>query len=340
MKITAQNELNLVKNILKKLGVNDEDCQLVAEATLDADLKGFTSHGLGRFNQYIKSINAKTISLDENITIEKETPAIALINGNSGFGQAVAYKAMNLAIKKAKETGIGCVGTHNANHFGVTGFYSDLAIKAGMIGIVIANTDPAIAPIGSSTPILGTNPVAIGIPSKSYISLDMATSASARGKLLEAKRKGMELPPNVALDKDGNMTTNPEEALKGSILPFGGIKGYGLALMIEIMTGPLVSAAYGLKVKGTSNPEEDCTKGDMFIAIDPTKFTDKETFETQVEEFVDEIRNSGDTFIPGDLEVKKIAAAEENGIEIDTKLYEQLKEICNNLDIDLDSYLE
>ena len=222
MKIMKDNEIALVKEILKKLGASEEDSELVAEATIDADLKGFTSHGLGRFPQYLISIESGTINLKDNITIEKETPAIALINGNSGFGQAVAYKAMKLAVKKAKEVGIGCVGVHNSNHFGVTGFYSDIAVKEGVIGTVLANTDPAIAPFGASEALIGTNPIAIGIPSDSYIAVDMATSVTARGKILESKRKGLELPEGWALDKDGNPTTDPEAALEGSILAFGG----------------------------------------------------------------------------------------------------------------------
>ncbi|MCC7554277.1 MAG: Ldh family oxidoreductase [Methanobacteriaceae archaeon] len=340
MKISSENEFMLVKEILKSLGVGEEDCEIVAKATLDADLKGFTSHGLGRFKQYIDSIKAGNIALDEDITIEKETPAIALINGNNGFGQAIAHKAMKIAIKKAKDVGIACVGTHNGNHFGVTGYYSDLAIRENVIGLVIANTEPAVAPLGSCKPILGTNPVAIGIPSdKTYIALDMATSASARGKLLECKRKGEELPPNVALDKDGNPTTDPDEALKGSILPFGMHKGYGIAFMIELLSGPLVNACYGTKVTGTADHTVDCTKGDLFVAIDPSKFVDFDTFTDEVEEFVSEIRDCGNSFVPGDLEVKKIAEAEKNGINIDSKLYNQLKEICSNLDIDFDKYL-
>lgn len=340
MKITKDNEISLVKEILTKLGVSENDSQLVAEATIDADLKGFTSHGLGRFPQYITGIDAGTINLDDDITIEKETPAIALINGNSGFGQAVSYKAMKLAIKKAKEIGIGCVGVHNSNHFGVTGFYSDLAIRDGVIGIVIANTDPAIAPLGASKALLGTNPLAIGIPSDTYIAVDMATSATARGKILESKRKGLELPEGWALDENGNPTTDPEEALKGSILPFGAHKGYALAFMIELLTGPLVGAAWGYDVTGTADPTKDCTKGDLYIAIDPSKFVDQDTFTEQTEAFCKDVRETGDTFVPGDLEVKRIAENEANGMEIDEKLYDQLKEICSNLDIDLDSYLE
>ncbi len=340
MKITKDKEIALVKEILKKLGASEEDCELVAEATIDADLKGFTSHGLGRFPQYLISIDAGTINLKDNITIEKETPAIALINGNSGFGQAVSYKAMQIAIKKAKEVGIGCVGVHNSNHFGVTGFYSDLALRENLIGIVIANTDPAIAPLGASEPLLGTNPVAIGIPSESYITVDMATSATARGKIIESKRKGLELPDGWALDKDGNPTNDAEAALEGSILPFGGFKGYALAIMIEILTGPLVQAGYGKGVTGTASPTKDCTKGDLYLVIDPSKFGDFGDFVANTEDFISEIRATGETVaIPGDLEVKRIADAEKNGIEIDEKLYKQLKEICDDLDIDLDSYL-
>ena len=341
MRIMKDNEMALVKEILKKLGASEEDCELVAEATVDADLKGFTSHGLGRFPQYLISIDAGTINLDDNITIEKETPAMALVNGNSGFGQAVSYKAMQIAIKKAKEVGIACVGVHNTNHFGVTGFYSDLALRENCIGLVIANTDPAIAPLGASEPLIGTNPIALGIPSDSYITVDMATSATARGKIIESKRKGLDLPDGWALDKDGNPTNDPEAALEGSILPFGGFKGYALAVLIEILTGPLVGAGYGKGVTGTASPTKDCTKGDLYVVIDPTKFGDYDEFVANTEDFISQIRATGENVaIPGDLEVKRIAEAEANGVEIDDKLYEQLKDICNDLEIDLDSYLE
>lgn len=340
MNISVTKERELVKEILTKLGVKENQADVVTEATIDSDLKGFTSHGLGRFPQYIRGIKAGHIQIDGEYEIVKETDSIALIDGKSLFGQYIAYEAMMLAIKKAKETGIAAVGTFNANHFGVTGYYSDLAIRNDVIGIVTCNTEPGVAPLGGKKAILGTNPVAIGIPSETYIAVDMATSVSARGKLLEAKRKGEEIPPNTAIDKDGNPTTDPEAALEGTILPFGGVKGYALSLMIEIMCGPLVNAAFGTKVTGTAGDyKENCNKGDLFIAIDPSKFVSIDAFKEQVEEFVTEIRESGNTFIPGDLEVKRIAENEEKGLDIDPKLYETLKSICDDLDIDLSSYI-
>ncbi len=342
MNITAEQERALIMEILARMNVKKEHAEIVADVTLDANLKGFSSHGLGRFPQYVKGLNAGTIIKDADIEIEKETPSMALINGNHIFGHVVTYKAMEIAIKKAKETGIAIVGIHDSNHFGVAGYYSDMAVMEDMIGIVIANTEPAVAPIGGKEPILGTNPIAIGIPSnKNYVSVDMATSASARGKLLEAMRKGQKIPENVALDDEGNPTIDPECALRGSILPFGAHKGYALAFMFEILAGPLVRAASGKAVKGTANPEEMCTKGDLIFAIDPSKFVDLEELKEDVDELIAEIKDSGENiFIPGDMEVRNIKKAKEEGLLVDENLYSQLKEISEELGFDLDEIIK
>jgi L-2-hydroxycarboxylate dehydrogenase (NAD+) len=167
----------------------------------------------------------------------------------------------------------------------------------------------------------------------------MATSASARGKLLEANRKGEKIPENVALDADGNPTIDPEEALKGSILPFGAHKGYALSFMIEILAGPLVRAAFGRQVTGTANPNVMCTKGDLVMAIDPSKFSDLETFKEEVDEFIEEIRGSGNVFIPGDMEVRNIKDRKENGLTIDDTLLTQIKDIAKEISFDIDSIL-
>lgn len=340
MNITAEQERSIITGILKCMKVSDEDASIVADVTVDADLKGFSSHGIGRFPQYIKGLKAGTIDPEAELSIESETDSMALINGNHKFGHVVTYSAMEIAINKAKQNGIGMVGVHDSNHFGVAGYYSDMAIMNDMIGMVIANTEPAVAPIGGKVPIIGTNPVAIGIPSnKNYVSVDMATSASARGKLLEAKRKGEKIPENVALDADGNPTIDPEEALKGSILPFGAHKGYALSFMIEILAGPLVRAAFGKQVTGTADPGVMCTKGDLVMAIDPSKFSDLEEFKEQVDNFVEEIRNSGNVFIPGDMEVKNIKDRKENGISIDDTLMGQIKDISDELSFDLEKIL-
>jgi L-2-hydroxycarboxylate dehydrogenase (NAD+) len=342
MNITAEQERSIIIEILTKMGVSEDDACIVADVTLDADLKGFTSHGIGRFPQYVRGLKVGTIDPNAEITVEEETVSTALLNGNHKFGHAVTYKGMQIAMEKAEQTGIGLVGIHDSNHFGVAGYYSDMAVMQDMIGLVVANTEPAVAPIGGKEPIIGTNPMAIGIPSnKNYVSVDMATSASARGKLLEALRKGQKIPENVALDNEGNPTIDPEAALKGSILPFGAHKGYALAFMIEIMAGPLVRAAFGKGVKGTANPDEMSTKGDLLIAIDPSKFVDIDKFKEEVDEFVAEIKGSGENiFIPGDMEVNNIRRFMEEGFTVDDALFAQLRKISEELSIDIDALLE
>jgi L-2-hydroxycarboxylate dehydrogenase (NAD+) len=340
MNITVEQERAIITGILKKMNVTDDDATIVADVTIDADLKGFSSHGIGRFPQYIKGLKAGTIDPEAEVTIENETVSMALLNGNHKFGHVVTYTAMEIAIEKARETGIGVVGVHDSNHFGVAGYYSDMAIMQGMVGIVLANTEPAVAPIGGKEPIIGTNPIAIGIPSnKHYVSVDMATSASARGKLLEAQRKGEMIPENVALDVDGNPTIDPEEALKGSILPFGAHKGYALSFMIEILAGPLVRAAFGKQVTGTANPNKMCTKGDLVVALDPSKFSNSETFKEEVDDFIAEVKGSGNVFIPGDMEVRNIKDRKDNGIAIDENLMNQIMAIAEELSFDVDKII-
>ena len=138
MKITPEKELSLIIDILTHLDVPSEEASIIAEVTLDADLKGFSSHGIGRFPQYIKGLEVGTIKPQTVIDVEKESAATALVNGNHGFGHVVTYRSMEMAIQKAKETGIGMVGIHNSNHFGVAGYYSDMAIMEDLIGIITA----------------------------------------------------------------------------------------------------------------------------------------------------------------------------------------------------------
>ncbi|OED30250.1 L-sulfolactate dehydrogenase [Methanosphaera sp. WGK6] len=342
MKISIENETKLIKEILEAYGVASNEASIVADVITDGDLKGFSTHGIGRFPQYIKSMEVGTIKTEGDYEIEKESPSTALINGNHKFGHYVTVKAMDLAVKKADETGVGIVGIHDSNHYGIAGYYADLASLQDMIGIVISNTEPAIAPFGGKTALLGTNPITISIPSDdihNYICVDMATSITARGKLLEAKRKNEEIPEGFALDKEGNPTTDPAEGLEGSILPFGGFKGYALAFMFELLAGPLVGAECGDKVQGTATPEEMCTKGDLLIAINPEFFAGSMQFKFYVDQFVREIREENGV-VPGDREIQTIDERYNNGVPIDSTLHEQLTNIADKKGLDISNYFE
>ncbi|HIJ15862.1 MAG TPA: Ldh family oxidoreductase [Methanosphaera sp.] len=342
MKISIDNERKLIEEMLIAYGVKQNEANIVAEVITDGDLKGFSTHGLGRFPQYIKSIQAGTIKLEGDYEIEKETAATAMINGNHKFGHYVTVKAMDLAVKKASECGVGIVGIHDSNHYGIAGFYADLASVQDMIGIVISNTEPAMAPFGGKKALLGTNPITISIPTDdihNYICVDMATSITARGKLLESKRKGEPIPEGMALDKDGKPTTDPEAGLEGSILPFGGFKGYALAFMFELLAGPLVSAACGEEVQGTATPDVMCTKGDLLIVINPEHFAGSMQFKFYVDQFVREIREENGV-IPGDREIENMNITMENGVPVDEALHQQLTEMAQEKGLDIQSYFE
>ncbi|EHP84576.1 L-sulfolactate dehydrogenase [Methanotorris formicicus] len=345
MILLPENERKLIVDVLTKYGVSKEDAEITADVFVDADLKGFTSHGIGRFPQYIIGLECGNINTNPNIRIVKETPATATIDGDFGLGQVVGKKAMELAIEKARNVGLGSVATRNSNHFGIAGYYSEIAMKKGMIGITITNTEPAMAPFGGKNKILGTNPIAIAFKGKKYtFSLDMATASIARGKIVEMARLGKDIPDGCAVDKDGNLTTNPHKALEGSILPFGGPKGYGLALAVEVLAS-IGGAEMGTKIKGTANPKDKCTKGDLFIAINPDAFWDKDEFMEKIDELIDEIKNSepakgfNKVLIPGDIERMNMEKRKD-GFEIDEILYKRLKEICEKNGLNINDYVK
>ncbi|HIP17513.1 MAG TPA: Ldh family oxidoreductase [Methanothermococcus okinawensis] len=342
MKIMPEKEKELIKDILTSYGVDNEDAEITANIYVEADLKGFHSHGIGRFPQTITSIEVGNININPNISIIKESPAVATIDGDMGLGYVIGERAMKLAIEKAKNVGIGAVATVNSNHFGIAGHYSEMALKENLIGIVITNTEPAMAPFGGTEKILGTNPIAISIKGKKHVySVDMATSSIARGKILEALRLKKEIPENCAIDKEGNPTTDPKKALEGGILPFGGPKGYALALAIEIIAA-IGGAQMGTNVKGTATVTDRCTKGDLFIALNPEFFGDKDEFMEKVDALIEEIKNSKPAknfkiLIPGEIEKMNIDK-NKKGIEIDDVLYNKLKEVCDKKGLNIEKY--
>ena len=326
----TKNLRHVMEQVLLKLGAPKKDAKIVSDALLRAEMRGFGSHGILRFQKLISSIEHGFQKTNTAVTIERETNNSARINGNSGLGIIVAKRAMDLAIEKAKSNGIAAVGVHNANHFGMAGYYTETAAKEDMIGIAMCNTNPAVIPFGGKIPTLGTNPISVAIPThnkKHPVVLDMATTNVAKGKVMKASKEKAALPQNWALDKDGNITTDPDAMF--SLVPLGGkdfgYKGYGLAFVIDILSGPLVNAQSGKDVTGTSTPEK-CTKGDFFIAINISGFTDVATFKSNVEQSIKDIKKQGSMF-PGEKEQIKEEQNKES-IDIEDRVYNEFKEVC------------
>jgi L-2-hydroxycarboxylate dehydrogenase (NAD+) len=250
-------------------GVRPGDARLVARVLVTADAMGKGSHGLRRLPRFVRGVEHGNVDVDGAIEVVRDAGAAATLSGGSRLGPVVATEAVAEATARADEYGVGAVGVHDSNHLGMLGYYTDRARREGYVALAVTNTEPAMPPYGGAEPVLGTNPIAVATPTDPPFNLDMSTSAIARGSVLQARDQGAELPEGVALDAEGRPTRDPEAALDGVIRPFGGVKGAGLAVAVELLAGGLVGAAMGTDVTGTYRTEDPCTKGDLFVALDP-----------------------------------------------------------------------
>lgn len=329
--ITAQELKDTARSILTSAGVTDREAALVADHLTEANLRGRDSHGISRLVGLRKGLANGAIHAETSLTILRETPAMVLIDANHSIGQIVALKAISLAIEKAKQVGIGIVSMRNASHIGFLGYYAEEAAKQGTIGIVFTNTEPAMSASGGAEPVLGTNPICIGIPAKGGpMVVDMATSVVARGKIMEHERNGKPIPKGWAIDKDGSDTEDPSAALAGALLPIAGPKGYCLAFAFDLLSGALAGAAVGTDVKGTAHADEVCTKGDLFLAIAPELFNGLQDFQDRVERLGEQVKTSkkasgvSEILLPGDPELMTREQRLQEGIPINETLWQQL----------------
>lgn len=346
MILTFEQEKTIIRALLEKLGASSEEASATAEVLAEGDLRGFGSHGLLRLPYIMRALKRGTIIANAEVKVIRETPATALIDGGHGLGHHVATRAMRIAIEKAKKQGVATVGVCNSNHFGIAGYYAELAMREGLIGIVTTTTDALVHPWGGVEPLLGTNALAIGIPSKPPVLLDMAMSVASRGKLVKAMKEGKSISESWAIDSEGRPTTDPKKGLAGALSPFGGVKGYGLAFMLEVLAGPLVGAAAGKEVHGTLEPVEGfSTKGDFMIAIDPAALGSVDEFKARVQKFVTQLKESRkapgveEILVPGEPEFRTREKRLREGIPIADEVWVELKRIAGGLGIDLEGLI-
>jgi LDH2 family malate/lactate/ureidoglycolate dehydrogenase len=270
--IPAEELRRLAASLLEKVGVSAEDAATAADVMVYADLKGVESHGVRWLDIYLQRIKAGGVNPKPKVEVLREKAGLLLLDGKSGLGQVAMSKAIERGIAKAQDAGMCAVAVRNSNHFGAAGYYAELAAKANMACMVMTNSTPLMAPWGGVTPCLGTNPVAFGFPSdETPVVVDMATSAIARSKVFLAAQKGDSLPPGVALNLEGAPTTDPKEAIEGVLLPLGGPKGYGLALVIDILSGVLSGSRFGRNIPslfGAVEQSQDIGHFAMLINIE------------------------------------------------------------------------
>jgi LDH2 family malate/lactate/ureidoglycolate dehydrogenase len=292
---------------------------------------------------YSAKLKGGYVNPKPNLRPLRETKGTALIDGGNGFGQVVGYRAMEVAIGKARETGVSCVSVRNSNHFGTCAHYAMMALPHDMIGLAYTNASAAIAPTGGAEKMLANNPWSIAVPAgeRFPVVLDMANSVVARGKIRQAAKEGRSIPPDWAVDKDGIPTTDPEAALKGFLLPVGGYKGYGITLMVDLITGVLANSSYGPRVKGLDIVEAIGGVGHTFMAIDIAAFDEVAAFKARMDAYIDEIKGSkkakgsAEIYLPGELEYLKVQERQRTGIPLHVNIVRDLQKIAAELGVPL-----
>lgn len=337
-----------ITNIFDNVGIPNKDASVVANLMLQSDLAGADGHGIFRLPAYVKRIKAGGINLHPNIRLERDQGAITLINGDNALGHLVMAKAVEIAIDKVKQFGIAWVGSRYGNHSGAASVYVRKLAEAGYIGIYMAvGNANHMAPWGGTDLLLSTNPISIAVPAgeRPIVLLDMATTVAAYGKVKLAAQRGEMIPKGWMIDKNGKDLTDPNRSFEGSLLPIGGHKGYGLALMISLLAGSLNNAAVGKETIDFNLHHDLVTNtGQALIALDPSAFGDPQEFMKRVVQVVDDIKSSSklpginDIHIPGEGAARLFKERASSGIPITQELLKVLNQCaveCGVIPLDL-----
>ncbi|MDI6725712.1 MAG: Ldh family oxidoreductase, partial [Smithellaceae bacterium] len=247
MKVPADLLREAATLILKGLKAGDEEARVVAEGLVRADARGIDTHGVHLLTLMAERAAAGMIRIPTEVRLISDDAATTLLDGGNGFGQLAARQAMDISIEKAKTYGMGCCLVRNTNNIGILSLYSLQAARERMVGMVMSNAAASMSPWGGAEAMLGTNPLSIAIPGgkEPPVALDMSSTVVARGKIRRAARLKEPLSPGWALDEGGEPTTDAARALKGTLMPVGGPKGYGLALAVDLLAGLISGSKYG-----------------------------------------------------------------------------------------------
>ncbi|WP_405404396.1 Ldh family oxidoreductase [Paracoccus sp. Ld10] len=293
---SAQRLTDFAAAILHAEGVPQTDAATIAGLMVEADLLGGDGHGLFRLPRYCERLRAGGCNATPDIRIDKERGAMAVVDGDNGFGHLVMKFCADEAVKRARTHGIGWVGAHHSNHAGAAGVYAMIPLAHDMIGLYVAvGSANHMAPWGGLEALLSTNPIAVALPAtgRQPVLLDMATTVAAYGKVKLAAQRGETMPPDWMIDADGNPLTDPLRAAEGLLMPIGGPKGYGLSLIFGLLAGTLNGAAFGRDVIDYNTDDDSVSNtGQFIVAIDIASFTDLDHFKAEIARIGDEMTGS------------------------------------------------
>ena len=348
---------SFMKDVFIKVGVPDEDAAICAEILIESDKRGIDSHGVGRFKPiYIDRIKDGIQNPVTNFEVVKDHLATAVVDGHDGMGHVIGKKSMQMAIDKAKKYGLGMVAARNSTHYGIAGYYATMASKEDMIGITGTNARPSIAPTFGIDNMLGTNPLTVGIPTDEDFPfvIDCATSVSQRGKIEHYDRIKKTMPEGWVINRDGTSETDPAKALDGlindacALAPLGGLgedtagyKGYGYAIVVEILSaalqqGQFLKALNGIDASGKKVPYH---LGHFFIAVDINAFVEPSQFKKTTGDILRELRASakapGQTriYTAGEKEYLAWLSRKETGVPLNDSLKKTLNSLIREYNL-------
>lgn len=337
--------------VLEQVGTPPDIAADVALILLASDRRGIASHGTARLPQYMALVDAGVVDPAARPVLENDRPALGRFDARNGWGHHASRVAIDRAIEGARTAGAYVAVVRRSNHYGIAGWYALRAAAAGMIGMSLTNSSPLVAPTRARVPMVGTNPIAVAAPAGRFgaICLDMATSTVPRGRIEVASRRGEVLPIGWAIDADGHPATTPEAALGGSLQPLGGgeetagYKGYGLGLIVDLLTGVLAGAAYGPNIIPLFSTHDGIADlGQLFWVIDPAALDEPGVFERRLEQYLGQLVEAplipdapGRVLIPGEPEAAAEQRAAARGVVIDREHHEALGALATRFGVPL-----
>ncbi|MGT2865880.1 ureidoglycolate dehydrogenase [Streptococcus fryi] len=321
--MTSSDLHHLIEKKLHKAGLPREQAEEVANHLVYADLSGIHSHGAVRVDYYAERASKGGVTLQPHLEFEQTGPCTGIFHGDNAQGHYVANQSLEHIVKMAKENGVAVVGLSKVSHTGTMSYYLEKLANHDLVAISMCQSDPMVVPFGGADVYYGTNPIGFGAPRVNGrpVVFDMATTVQAWGKILDARSKGKPIPDTWAVDQDGLPTTDPQ-AVAG-LLPISGPKGYGLMMMVDILSGILLGLPFGGHV---SSMYADLTKGrdlgHLFIVIDPSRFTDIDLFKEHIEQSVTELhqikpaQGYDKVLYPGEKSVLTYQENAQNGVNI------------------------
>ena len=341
-RVASETLRHFASRVLVAAGLSDEDARDAAACLVHADLRAVGTHGVFRLMQYVDSIGAGEINLRPNVRIVREAGSTCVVDADGGYGYRPTFMAVDKAVAIAREQGVGCVGVRNSHHFGMAAAFVLRAADAGAIGFVTTNSLAIIAPTGGSRGVVGNNPYAFAIPrsgGRRPVVVDIALTDAKFGGVPLAAAEGRRLEPGLALDPGGHPTVDPQEALRSGLLTsIGGPKGYGLALVAEILAGALTGSPVGRD--SHSHRHRTGGVGHLAIAIQPEIFISRGDFDTAVEHLCTQIVETpsadpgGRVYIPGELGWETFDRRSREGIPLPQALYDELNRLATRLGVE------